>query len=203
MTEPIAPRPDVPYVPGVETPQLFGHPSTWPQVDPAMTESPPVPVAPVRRKASVLWIALLAGAIVLVSGGVALATAAAGIGPVAGMFKDSGVAACETIRDNAAASQSEKKASPSVTPSSDKAAEAAAYLKWRKAFADSRHEDLRVAGTAALDMINQLAGAGQSEDDLGLALAMVGQLVEKWSALAGACANHGVVIPKLTEMSGQ
>src|SRR5690348_5450035 len=107
MTEPSVPRPDVPLVSGVAGPQLFGHPSTWPQANAAAVESPPAPVAPGRRKVSALWITLLAGAVVLVSSGVALATAAAGVGPVAGMFKDSGVAACETIRDNAAAGKAQ------------------------------------------------------------------------------------------------
>ena len=68
-------------------------------------------------------------------------------------------------------------------------------------FAESRHEDLRVAGTEAMDLINQLSGSGNSEADAGLALVAVGQLVQKWGALAGACANHGVTIPKITEMS--
>jgi hypothetical protein len=91
-------------------------------------------------------------------------------------------------------------AAPSVKASADEAAAAASYLEWRKAFAGSRHEGLRVAGAEVMDLINQLSG-DNDDANLGLALAMVGQLVEKWSALAGACANHGVTIPKLTEMS--
>ncbi len=149
---------------------------------------------------STLWIVLLAGAVVLVGSGAAVAVSAAtGVG----IFKDSGIAACETIRDNAAAKKASASAapSPSVKASTDQAAATATYLEWRKAFASSRHDDLRIAGTEVMDLINQLSDADDSDANLGLALAMAGQLIQKWGALAGACANHGVTIPKITEMS--
>jgi hypothetical protein len=205
MTDPNAPRPDVPYIPGVEASQHFGHPSTWPQAyEPSTSSAPVVPGVPPppRRRMSALWITLLAGAIVLVGSGAAVAVSAAtGVGPVAGIFKDSGIAACETIRDNAAAKKASAAASPSVKASTDQAAATATYLAWRKAFAGSRHEDLRVAGTEVMDLINQLSGSDDNDADLGLALATAGQLIQKWSSLAGACANHGVTIPKITEMT--
>lgn len=64
-------------------------------------------------------------------------------------------------------------------------------------FAASHYSDLRLAGTAAVDLITQYGG--QNGD--AVALASAGQLVEKWAALSGACSAHGVTIPTLSEMA--
>ncbi|MEV6932612.1 hypothetical protein AB0M46_50105 [Dactylosporangium sp. NPDC051485] len=178
-------------------PQKFGHPSTWP----TPVEAPAAPslilVRPRRRTHAAVWVSVAAAAAVTLTGGALVVAGAAGNGPAAGIFKDPGVAACEQIRDNAAAARSR----PSSAPASSSQDGLKAYQALRKQFADSRYGDLRTAGTEVLDLLFQFSGADSAKDDnAGLALVAAGQLVQQWATLAGACGNHGVTIPKLTEL---
>lgn len=181
--------------------QQFGHPSTWPQAhQPPQAYPPPAPAPRGKRGLSPLRVVLLVLSVAVVLAGAGIAAAAvSGKGPAAGLVKDSGVKACEQIRDNAAA----EKASPAPSPTASKnAAESLkAYQAFRKQLADSRYDDLRIAGTEVIDLIYQMSGSGNSDADAGVALAAMGQLVQKWASFAGACQNHGVTIPKLGEVS--
>ncbi|MFB9449762.1 hypothetical protein Dvina_01445 [Dactylosporangium vinaceum] len=182
--------------------QPYAHPpgnAPWPP--PVM---PPPQVGPSRRKrrrGAGLWIGVGVAVLLVLAGGAVVAGGVTGKGPAASVFKDSGVAACEQIRDSAAASKASPEPSPKATKSAAESLKA--YQAFRKQFADSRYDDLRTAGTEVLDLIFQLSDSGKdstSDGDAGLAFVAAGQLVQKWATLAGACGNHGVTIPKLTEL---
>lgn len=169
MTQPETPQPAEPVQPGA------------PQVD---ASEPTPPAAPRSRRP--LFIVIVAVVALALIGGIAVAVLRAGnVGP----FKDSGLAACEAIRDRK--SQIAKK---------DEKVTQADYQKLRKVFADSRYADIRDSGTKFTDLIWQFQGMHPESDlgDLGLALAAVGQLMQQYSSLSGACAAHGVVIPPLS-----
>ncbi|GAA2326229.1 hypothetical protein [Dactylosporangium salmoneum] len=179
-------------------PQKFGHPSTWPT--PAEEPSPPplMLVRPRRRTQAAVRMTVAAAAAVTLTGGALVVAGATGAGPAAGIFKDPGVAACEQIRDGAAAARSRPPGAPRASSPDD----LEAYQAFRKQFADSRYGDLRAAGTEVLDLLHQLSGADPAKDeDAGLTLVVAGPLVQKWATLTGACGNHGVTIPKLTELN--
>jgi hypothetical protein len=171
-----------------QTPTGYAH-----QQPPVQYPTPPsqsVPQAPKRRPTGLI----IAGAVavVLVMAGVGVGVfALRGVGP----FKDSGVAMCEQMRDSQAKGTQAK--IPGST-SSDGKWDIDTYHKVRKQFADSRYTDLRDAGTKLIDLAWQLFGMtsnSNSDGALGAALMMGGQIMQDYSSLAGACANHGVDIP--------
>lgn len=147
----------------------------------------PAVASPTRRNRKPLLIGVVVAlALMLVGGGVAVAgLRSANVGP----FKDSGLAMCEAIRDgkNKPANKDQK-----MTPER--------YQKLRKPFADSRYADIRDSGTKFVDLVWQLAGTDTNKDGaLGMVLMLGGQTMQSYSSLSGACANHGVVIPPLSQ----
>lgn len=145
-----------------------------------------------RRRRTGLVIGLIAAVVVVLVG---VATAGVLMVRNVGPFKDSGVAMCEQIRDA-------KTNNTTVTgsTSSDGKLTLDGYHKLRRQFADSRYADLRDAGTKFIDLAWQLAqstDSGDSEGALGAVLLMGGQIMQLYSSLAGACANHGVDLPPL------
>lgn len=144
---------------------------------------PAAPPAPRSRRPLFIVIAAVV-ALVLIGGVTVAVLRANNVGP----FKDSGLAACEAIRDskNQIAKKNEK-----VTQ--------ADYQKLRKVFADSRYADIRDSGTKFTDLVWQLQGMDTNADGaFGMALAFLGQVMQSYSSLSGACAAHGVVIPPLS-----
>lgn len=153
------------------------------------SELPPTPPAPRSRRPLFILAGIVVAALVLVGGGTVAVLRANNVGP----FKDSGLAACEAIRDSKTKGSSN---------SNDKMT-AAKYREMRKPFADSRYADIRDSGTKFVDLAWQFAGStGQNSNNndgsLGMALVAVGQLFQSYSSLSGACANHGVTLPPIS-----
>lgn len=106
--------------------------------------------------------------------------------------KDSGVSACQAMRDNAAQS---KTASESPLKISE-----AQYKEWRDAFADSRYDEIRLHGTRLMDLVWQLSQPGASD---GLnALTYMQPLTEHMSGLQSACADHGIILKMASGAAG-
>lgn len=133
---------------------------------------------------------LIAGALVLVAliGGT-LTLLFGPISPVKKVVpigKDSGVAACEALRDKTVVSHA-------VAGES----QADGWARARKLFADSRYGDLRDSGTKVVDLIAQYDGLSSGGNDTGAALFMGPQIIQAYASLSGACSAHGVNIPAL------
>lgn len=134
------------------------------------------PPAPRRRLGP--WIA--AGAVLAV-----LALAAVGYGAWDLLKPDPGIAACEAMAG---------KRGPlgdANSDGNDKLSESE-YLKLREVFADSKHADIRAAGTKLVDVLWQVSQIPEGQE-LG-AIAYVGQVTGAMTELTGACANHGIVV---------
>lgn len=143
---------------------------------------------PERSRLGIVLVAVI-GALVLI-GGAVLISVTFGVGPGAALTKDKGVRACEAI----SAVKDGKKINTSGLGSGK---DGIAVL--RDAFNHSRYDDLKTAGTQAMDLMRQFAGASDDQAT-GLAIVAGGQMVEKWSALSGACSAHGVEIPSFSDM---
>jgi hypothetical protein len=165
--------------------------------EPVQPVQPPIPsqtfdagpTQPAARSRKPLLIAVGAVVALVLIGGVAVAVLR---GSNVGPFKDSGLATCEAIRDD------KSKASPKKD--GDAKVKEAEYRKLRKLFADSRYSDIRDSGTKFVDLVWQFQGVDTNKEGaLGMALVMGGQLMQSYSSLSGACANHGVVIPPLAQ----
>jgi hypothetical protein len=147
---------------------------------------------PQRRRSKAVPIVLVAIAAVVILGGGAVLTAAFHVGPAASLLSDSGVDSCRELAAQKAANN------PNDTSGPVKANEAD-YRKARAKFTNSRYADLRTAGAHFLDLAWQVSQSIGNGPDVGFgALMYVGPLVSAYSDLAGACANHGVVLPPLS-----
>jgi hypothetical protein len=94
--------------------------------------------------------------------------------------KDTGVAACEALRDKTVVSDS--------------------WAHSRKLFADSRYADLRDSGTKFVDLAAQYEGLtsdGSDSSKMGAGLFMGSQIITAYGSLSGACSAHGVNLPAL------
>lgn len=173
------PRP--PYAPPQYGPPQFGPPQYGP---------PPQP--PKRRRSPWLWVGLAVAVAIVLGGGGVVAYAALGgdLTHPQNVLKDSGVTACEQL--TAVAHHSAVPRPVGAAAGDD----GLAIL--RKEFAGSRYDDLRTAGTEAIDLLKQFTGKNSE----GMTLLAGGQFVQKWASLSGACSNHGVEIPSLSDMGG-
>lgn len=97
--------------------------------------------------------------------------------------QDSGVAACQAIAGGKAADGSATTAGATMTE--------AEYRRVRGVFEDSAYPEIRDNGTKVIDLAWQLQ---QSPDS---ALLVASDLTRAYTGLAGACAEHGHVIPAL------
>jgi len=177
------------YVPRSTSPTP-AQPVQWRVAPPTGYFQPaPMPSPPPKRSRLGIVLVAVVGALVLIGGGT-LISVLAGVGPGAALTKDKGVRACEAIT---AVKDGRKLDASGIGEGKD----GIAIL--RDAFNHSRYDDLKTAGTAAMDLMRQFAGASD-DDSLGLAIVAGGQMVEKWSALSGACSAHGVEIPSLSQM---
>lgn len=89
---------------------------------------------------------------------------------------DSGVQACEQLRDNPVAN-------------SGKQFTEQRYRELRQKFAGSRDENLRIQGTKMVDLAWQIAPNPNN------AAAYMGPLIQAASGVQSACADHGIVLP--------
>jgi hypothetical protein len=100
--------------------------------------------------------------------------------------KDSGVAACEALRDKTIVSHAQAGES-----------QADGWARARKLFADSRYGDLRDSGTKLVDLMAQYDGLSSDGNSLGAGLFMGSQIIQAYGTLSGSCSAHGVNIPAL------
>lgn len=173
-------------------PMPASHPVTSPmnhyRQPPVRLRFQPAPPKPPKRKLSGwTWLGIVVAGLAVLLGAATAVVVVAGYEPGPNMFRDRGVRACEAI--------AAVKAGRTVnTAGLGEGSDGLAVL--RDAFAHSRYDDLKTAGTQAMDLVRQFKGS----DAAGLAFVAGGQLVEKWSALSGACSAHGVQIPALGEI---
>jgi hypothetical protein len=157
---------------------------------PAASVPPPRPAyaLPRRKRRTGLVVLLLVCAFIVGAGGVVVAY---GLMGNKGPFRDSGITACESMRDRTSAQ-------PSPAPSGKAGSTGstmteAQYRATRRQFADSRYGDIRDAGTRFVDLVWQLSRMGGDT----AALVLVGPLYQAWASLVGACENHGVSLPAM------
>jgi hypothetical protein len=143
------------------------------RLDQVMPES----ASPPRKRAA--WPAAALVVAVVVCGGAAWIAYDRGV-----ILKDSGIEACEAMRDG-------DKTFAGKT-ADDKTMTEAEYRKVRAVFEDSRHDDIRDHGTKLMDLAWQISKLG---DNPGLeALPYVGPLTEHMTGLQSACADQGVIV---------
>lgn len=141
-------------------------------------ESYPQQAPPPRRRAwpwAVLAVALVAG------GATAYVAYDRGI-----IVKDSGIKACEALRDDTAFTGSAQNKDPLTE---------AAYRELRGVFEASRYDDIKDHGTKLMDVLWQVSQFG--EEPGVEALAYVGPLTTHLTGLQSACADQGIFV-KLT-----
>jgi hypothetical protein len=166
-----------PVVPGPPT-QPF---APWQQAPPA---PPPAP-EPARKPSRWPFLVLTAAFLVLASGVWTAYSKHL-------VFKDSGIKACETLRDGATSMMGVAKSTTKLTE--------AQYRQMRKVFEDSRYGDIRDHGTKLVDVIwamSQATDAGGSNDGdvvTGSALVYLPPLGEHLTGLQSACADRGIIV---------
>lgn len=106
---------------------------------------------------------------------------------------DSGVAACRGIAGETLSPQSPT-AKPSASTKSTPMSEDT-YRKNRAVYENSRYSDLKVAGTAVIDIVHTMSN--DLGKDITSTMANYNTLKSNWAALQRACANHDVKIRSL------
>lgn len=96
---------------------------------------------------------------------------------------DPGIAACERMASG----------KPPVDVGDTPGAAEDKYRQIRGTFQESRHEDIRAAGTRMVDVVWQAQQVGGA-DSVAASVAFGGQASEAWLAISAACANHGIVV---------
>jgi hypothetical protein len=198
MTVPEPPQPGwatyggsgVPVVPGRphdSVPAGSPQADAWQFHQPPQAPTPYVPQGKMPRRNQPVLILVLVAVFLLLMGGAAFgALYVNNVGPL----NDSGLAMCESMRD------SRKAGLPADEGNALTREER--YRELRSRFAGSRYADIRDAGTKFVDLAWQLSGTKDTEA-LGVGLLLGGQILQSYSAFAGACTAHGVTIPPLTD----
>lgn len=137
------------------------------------------------RSRKLLWpLIALAVALVFAGSGIAYAYNKGMI------FKDSGIKACEALRDGGTKFNGTAQNKDPMTE--------AQYKQLRQVFADSRYDDIRNHGTKLLDIVwqvSQLTDGTDADSGSGFAvLAYVGPLTTEMSGLQSACADQGIIV---------
>ena len=148
------------------------------------------PVPPARKKSRTVPIVIAALAVLAIGAGAAIILSALNErGAVQGAVqlvagKDSGVEACEMIRD--AQQNDDGQADPWT---------AEEYQAFRGMFDDSKHEAIRRNGVQLADIGWQIQ---QLPEDAGLeALPLLGSFMDAYAGLTGACMEQGVELPPI------
>jgi hypothetical protein len=97
-----------------------------------------------------------------------------------GKAPDSGIQACEDLRDGKAATSGSKTFTEQQ------------YQEIRGKFAGSRDANLREQGTKLMDLVWQVS---RLDDVQTQAWPYMPQLIERTAGLRSACADHGVILP--------
>ncbi|MEJ3742297.1 hypothetical protein WEI85_03235 [Actinomycetes bacterium KLBMP 9797] len=178
--EPVQPPQDTP--PPHEAPHETRHEAPPPQPAGAVPSEavPPAAAAPKRRMSGV-GIALLASAAVV--GLVGVATV--GIAIYSAVTPDSGIVACEAIRDEDQASADDD----TPTLDDDELTEEE-YRELREQFEDSTHADIREHGTKLVDVVWQVEQLPEGQEVA--ALGFLGPLTEHARGLQAACGRQGI-----------
>jgi hypothetical protein len=157
---PVPPQPE-------PAPELQSQPELQPQPE----AQPPSPSlrGPVLAFVAVAAVVMLAG------------VAAIGFAIYEVVQPDSGIAACEAIRDSES-NQSDR----------DSKMTEEEYREVREQFADSAHADIREHGTKLMDVLWQVDQLPEGQEMA--ALALIGPLAEHATGLQSACADQGVHI---------
>lgn len=157
-----------------------------------MIPDPLPPPRPRRRGLIIIGVLVAAVLALCACGGTVVALYAGNVG----LFKDSGIATCESMRDSRANGEFVDfgDADDGTTRLTE-----AEYREFRSRFADSRYDDLREAGTSFADIVWQVSGAQKPGDMLKALLLTGGRIIQAYSDLSGACEAHGVTIPRLTD----
>jgi hypothetical protein len=143
-----------------------------PQQEPPPPQQEPPPAQPSSLRGPVL--AFVAVAVVVMLAGIA----AVGFAIYEVVQPDSGIAACEAIRD----SESEEGDDSELTEEE--------YREVREQFADSAYADIREHGTKLMDVLWQVDQLPEGQEMA--ALALLGPLAEHATGLQSACADQGV-----------
>lgn len=102
------------------------------------------------------------------------------------IFKDSGIKACEALRDG----KSTFKGDPQKqTPMTE-----AQYRALRKVFEDSRYDDIRDHGTKLMDVVWQVSQLTKDDSSSMSLLAYLGPLTTQATGLQSACADQGIIV---------
>jgi hypothetical protein len=196
---PPGPGPAVPISGPGYPPREPGYPQQHVPISPPTAGYPAAPsyspASPVFERGRSRAVPLVIGiiAVLLLLGGGAVLSAAFRVGPAANLLADSGVESCKAIAAQKSASN------PNNTSGPVGKTTVADYRKARAQFTNSRYADLRTAGAHFLDVVWQAQSAlGNGPDASFGALAFLGPLLSAYSDLAGACANHGAVLPPLS-----
>ncbi|MCU7726115.1 hypothetical protein ODJ79_20510 [Actinoplanes sp. KI2] len=145
----------------------------------------PPPPEPARRPSRWPFL-VLAAAFLVLAGGVWTAYSRALI------FKDSGIKACETLRDGTRSLTGVARSTAKMTEPQ--------YRQMRKVFEDSRYGDIRDHGTKLMDVIwamsqaTETGGGNDSAAVTGSALVYLPPLGEHLTGLQSACADQGIII---------
>jgi hypothetical protein len=113
---------------------------------------------------------------------VAAAAAGAWVAYDRGAAEDSGIRACEELRDG--------RGEIDVTVRDEVPITASQYRELRAVFADSRHDDIRVHGTKLVDVVWQASHVPGNAG--GTSLGYLGPLTEHRTGLQSACSHHGI-----------
>jgi hypothetical protein len=98
------------------------------------------------------------------------------------IYKDSGIAECEALRDGESV----------ISP--DRQLTDQQYRRLRGAFADSRYDDIRNHGTRAADMLWQSGRVARLEHDGGVR-DVPQPLARQLAGLNSACVDQGIIDP--------
>jgi hypothetical protein len=113
---------------------------------------------------------------------------------------DAGVALCRGLAEQGKGED----LSAGVDSDGDNTFSEAEYTKLRGQIRSSRDEELREHGTALIDLMWQAQAIDENADEaeqFGAALLLVGNLSRAYTGLTGACAEHGITLPPLTDVN--
>lgn len=153
-------------------------PAQPPQDAPPPPEAAPQGAPPKRRMSGAVIALIATGAVV---GLVSVATL--GIAIYGAVTPDSGIVACEAIRD------AELTSVNGDDPGSNEMTEDE-YRELRDQFEDSVHEDIREHGTKLVDVVWQVEQIPDGQEVA--ALGFLGPLTEHATGLQAACARQGI-----------
>lgn len=153
-------------------------------------ESEPEPPVPPDKKTNVwllvgivglVLIAVLAGLGVVFRGKIMLATGL-----------DSGVRACHAMAENKTVAKAADADSVVVGEN---------FKDARKMFRSSNDEEIRTYGTAMVDALWQVIGAGGKTPDALTILSSYQDVARAYAGLSGACGKYGYTLPPMADLA--